>query len=149
MKRSLRFFLAFTALAVLLGGATRALGEGRSKYGNPFLWVKVGQVKVEAEMVSTPEKLYQGLGQRRELPAGRGMLFVMPRVEVQEFCMRGMKFPLDIIWIVDGRVAGLEKNVSPQFTGVLASPQPVKFVLEVPGGFADAYGIKAGDRVSW
>jgi uncharacterized membrane protein (UPF0127 family) len=149
MKRRFQLFLALAALAMLLGCASQGWGEERSEYGNPFLWVSVGQVRVKAEVVSTPERLYRGLGYRRELPQGRGMLFMMPQMAVQEFCMRGMQFPIDIIWIVRGAVVGLERNVSPKFTGTLSSPQPVNFVLELPGGFTARYGIKAGDRVSW
>ncbi len=137
------------ALVVLLALAGLAAGQDISEQGNPWVWVSIGKVKVKAEAVSTPERLYQGLSDRRELPAGRGMLFFMPAVEVQDFCMRGMHFPLDLIWIVDGRVAGLTRNVPPTFPGNLPSPTPVNFVLEVPGGFADRYGIKEGDRVSW
>jgi uncharacterized membrane protein (UPF0127 family) len=134
-------------LCLLLGGP--AAGEDLSEYGNPWLWVRVGRVQVQAEVVKTPEKLSLGLGRRRELPHGRGMLFFMPRVEVQHFCMRGMQFPLDFIWIVQGQVAGLEKNVSPAFPGTLSSPRPVNYVLEVPAGFADTYGVKVGDEVKW
>lgn len=137
------------ALVVLLALAGLAAGQDISEQGNPWVWVSIGKVKVKAEAVSTPERLYQGLSDRRELPAGRGMLFFMPAVEVQDFCMRGMHFPLDLIWIVDGRVAGLTRNVPPTFPGNLPSPTPVNYVLEVPGGFADRYGIKEGDRVSW
>src|SRR4030042_5013241 len=90
-----------------------------SEYGNPFAWVTVGQVGVKAEVVRSPGKLYLGLGHRRELPEGRGMLFIMPRMEVQNFCMRGMQFPIDIIWITKGKVVGMEKNVSPKFAGTL------------------------------
>jgi uncharacterized membrane protein (UPF0127 family) len=134
-------------LCLWLAGPAR--GDELSEYGNPVLWVTVGPVKVKAEVVSTPEKLYQGLSYRRELPAGRAMLFLLPHLEVQEFCMRGMQFPLDFIWIVQGKVAGLEKNVSPEFTGTISSPRPVNRVLEALAGFADAYGIKVGDEVKW
>lgn len=120
-----------------------------SEYGNPFVWVTVGQAGVKAEVVRTPGKVYLGLGYRQELPAGRGMLFIMPRMEQQNFCMRGMKFPLDIIWIAGGKIVGLEKNISPKFTGTLCSPRPVNFVLEVPGGFSDRYGLKVGDPARW
>ena len=148
-KRSRGWLVILTVWLGLLLLSGPAGGEERSEYGNPFLWVTVGQVKVRAEAVRTPEKLYRGLGYRKELPAGRGMLFLMPWVTVQDFCMRGMQFPIDIIWIVQGRIVGLEPNVSPQFTGTLSSPQPVNVVLEVPGGFAEKYGIRVGDRVSW
>ena len=109
----------------------------------------MGKVTVQAEAVRTPERLYLGLSHRKELPEGRGMLFFMPEKEVQTFCMRGMRIPLDLIWISDGRVAGLTRNVPATFPGDLISPAPVSHVLEVPGGFADRHGIKAGDPVRW
>lgn len=136
-------------LAVLLGLAGPVAGQDVSASGTPWLWVTIGKVKVKAEAVSTPERLYLGLSYRRELPEGQGMLFVMPEIEVQTFCMRGMQFPLDLIWIVAGRVAGITPNVPPTFPGNLPSPTPVDYVLEVPGGFAGKYGIKVGDPVRW
>jgi uncharacterized membrane protein (UPF0127 family) len=109
----------------------------------------VGKVPVQAEVVNTPEKCYLGLSYRQELPEGRGMLFVMPSKDYQYFCMRGMRFPLDIIWLVPGRIVGLERNVPAQYPGTLTSPAAVSHVLEVPAGFCDRYGIKVGDPVTW
>jgi uncharacterized protein len=120
-----------------------------SEFGNPFVWVTVGQVQVKAEAVRTPEKLSLGLGYRDRLPEGRGMLFFLPRREIQTFCMRGMQIPLDIIWITQGQVVGLEAQVAPTYDGSLLSPEPVEFVLEVPGGFAAKNGIRPGTRVAW
>jgi uncharacterized membrane protein (UPF0127 family) len=138
--------MAGLLLAALSGMAG---GQEVSEYGNPWVWVKVGQVKVKAEAVRTPAQLYQGLSHRRELPEGQGMLFFMPKKQMQTFCMRGMRFPLDFIWISEGRVVGLTRNVSPTFRGNLTSPAPTNFVLEVPGGFTVKYGLKIGDQVQW
>jgi uncharacterized membrane protein (UPF0127 family) len=135
-------------LAVLLSIAGLAGGEEVSEQGNPWVWVTIGKVKVKAEAVSTPERLHLGLSYRRNLPEGQGMLFFMPEISVQSFCMRGMRFPLDFIWIVDGRVAGITRKVPSTFPGDLPSPTPVNYVLEVPSGFADKYGIKVGDQVT-
>ena len=133
-------------MAVFAGGAG---GQEVSEQGNPWVRVSLGKVTVQAEAVRTPERLYLGLSYRRELPEGRGMLFFMPAKEVQSFCMRGMRLPLDLIWISGGRVAGVTRNVPATFPGELISPAPVNHVLEVPGGFADRHGIKTGDRVQW
>jgi uncharacterized protein len=141
--------MAGLVLAVLSGLPGGARGQGVSEQGNPWVWVTIGKVSVQAEAVRTPERLYLGLSYRGELAEGRGMLFFMPGKEVQTFCMRGMRIPLDFIWISDGRVAGLTRKVPPTFPGGLTSPAPVSHVLEVPGGFADRHGIKAGDRVEW
>ena len=144
-------------LVLLLGGlALRAalpawekLAE-MSEYGNPFVWVTIGKAKVKAEVVSSAEKMYLGLGKRPELAEGRGMLFVMPRQVVQNFCMRGMNFAIDFIWLSPGRVAGLTKNASHHDQeACYLSPEPVNFVLEVPAGFCDRQGIKVGDKATW
>lgn len=146
------WLVAGLLLAVLAGPVRGAAGDRRqevSEYGNSWVRVTVGQVTVDAEAVRTPERLYLGLSYRSELPEGRGMLFFMPAKEVQTFCMRGMRLALDLIWISDGRVAGITRNVPPTFPGNLTSPGPVSHVLEIPGGFAQRHGIKAGDRVRW
>ncbi|MDP1761736.1 MAG: DUF192 domain-containing protein [Deltaproteobacteria bacterium] len=153
VSRNLSAWVIAGLLLAALGGL--AEGEGGdggqevSEHGNPWVRVTVGKVTVQAEAVRTSERLYLGLSYRSELPEGRGMLFFMPAKEVQTFCMRGMRLPLDLIWIGEGRVAGLTRNVPPTFPGNLTSPAPVDHVLEVPGGFADRHGIKAGDRVRW
>jgi uncharacterized membrane protein (UPF0127 family) len=124
--------------------------EELSPSGNPITWVKLGQVKVKAEVVFSPEKLYLGLGKRQGLPEGHGMLFIMPTLVIQEFCMRDMRFPIDFIWLAPGRVAGITKNVPfKDQQACYASPEAVNYVLEVPAGFCDRQGIKVGDPVSW
>jgi uncharacterized membrane protein (UPF0127 family) len=153
VSRNLSAWVMAGLLLAALAGPARGQGGDRrqdvSEHGNPWVRVTVGKVTVEAEAVRTPERLYLGLSHRSELPEGRGMLFFMPAKEVQTFCMRGMRLSLDLIWISDGRVAGITRNVPPTFPGNLTSPAPVTHVLEVPGGFAHRHGIKAGDRVRW
>jgi uncharacterized membrane protein (UPF0127 family) len=148
--RAGRIRIAGVMVGLLLAALSgMAGGQEVSEYGNPWVWVKVGQVTVKAEAVRTPAQLYQGLSHRRELPEGQGMLFFMPEKEMQTFCMRGMRFPLDFIWISEGRVVGLTRHVPPTFSGALTSPKPTNFVLEVPGGFTVKYGVKLGDQVQW
>jgi len=136
------FFIPWAA--AVTGGA-----EEVSEYGNPFAWVTIGQVKVKAEVVRSPQKLYLGLSHRKELPEGRGMLFAMPDKQLQAFCMRGMNFPLDFIWLVPGRVAGLAQSVPADYPGEICSPEPVSHVLEVPAGFIERYGIRVGAPAHW
>ena len=145
-----RFSIMFLVLAGLCCPSYAAAGEELSKYGNPLIWVTLGHVRVQAEVVSSPKKLYLGLGGRPELAEGRGLLFIMPSREVQTFCMRDMRFALDFVWLAPGRVAGLTPNVSPQDQeACYRSPEPVAFVLEVPAGFCERHGILAGDPASW
>ncbi len=150
MRRTTQLFLALLMLVGLSWTPAAAGQEGLSESGNPMIWVKLGRVKVKAEVVYSPEKLYLGLGRRQGLPEGQGMLFVMPTLVIQEFCMRDMRFRIDFIWLVSGRVAGITKNVPfEDQQACYASPEPVNYVLEVPAGFCDRHGIKVGDPVSW
>lgn len=139
---------SFTLLGLLLClSCGPARGGELSPAGNPLVLLRLNQTVVRAEVVFTPDKLYLGLGGRKELPWGQGMLFLLPTFEVQEFCMRGMLIPIDIIWLAGDRVIGFHQRVSPQETGDLRSPGPADAVLEVPAGFVAAAGVRVGDRL--
>jgi uncharacterized membrane protein (UPF0127 family) len=142
-KRSL---LALVVVAAVLLVAP-VLGQEYSEFGNLLTRLAIRGVPVTAEVVSTPEKLYQGLSHRQGLPEDRGMLFLMSNPGLHAFCMRDMRFPIDIIWIADGKVAGMSEHLSQSYPGVVTPPVPVRLVLEVPGGFAERHGIKVGDPV--
>lgn len=93
----------------------------------------------------------RGLGGRLELPAKSGMVFIFDKPERYNFWMQGMFFPIDIIWINNGRVVDLTENapapsLGGQFNLPLYSPrEPANVVLEVNAGFAKKYNITVGD----
>ena len=145
-RRRIWFALGW-APALLLAGGYMVSQEYYSVYGNPIKNIRVGEVWLKVEVVRTPEKIGRGLGGRSSLPEGRGMLFVMPKRDLQDFWMQGMRVALDIVWIDRDRIVGLESNISPDHPGILTSPSPVNLVLEVPGGFCARRGIKVGDQV--
>ena len=132
-------------LASLLPGLV--WGQSYSEFGNQLTRLTIKDIPVVAEVVSTPEKLYLGLSHRQELPEGRGMLFLMPTAKHHAFCMRDMLISIDIIWIADGKVAGIHQRLSPNDKGGFRPPVPVRLVLEVPAGFAERHQIKPGDPV--
>jgi uncharacterized membrane protein (UPF0127 family) len=144
MSRKLLYLLIFIVFCL---PSSQVWGQEISPYGNILTRLTVKDTTVVAEVVSTPKKCYLGLSHRPELPEGKGMLFIMGAAKRYAFCMRDMHFPIDIIWIADGKVAGLHKQLSPRDTGTFTAPVPVRQVLEVPGGFADRHGIKVGDPV--
>ena len=135
-----------TACLLFNAGST-AWAQKLSAAGNPIIHVLVDSTVVQAEVVSSPGKLFLGLGGRRYLAPGSGMLFLMPTLEVQEFCMRGMLIPIDIIWICHNRIIGFEQNLSPKDPGIFSSPAPADSVLEVPAGFVKSTHLQIGGRV--
>lgn len=113
--------------------------------------VKIGRTQVQVEIAATPEKRAQGLSGRVELADDHGMLFPMGEPQVYAFWMKAMRFPLDIIWIRDGRVVDISENVPAPTAGELPVSvrprEPIDYVLEVNAGFVEKKGIGVGDRV--
>ncbi len=109
----------------------------------------VGSSAFRVEVVSSSHDLEKGLSGRRVLPSNSGMLFQLGAKQQAIFWMQDMLFPLDFIWISDGKVVGVDRNVpmprhneEPQKR---TAPAPVDSVLEVRA--FDANGISVGDSV--
>ena len=108
------------------------------------------------ELATTMVEQARGLSYRTSLGADAGMLFIFPSPGVQNFWMKDMHFPLDIIWIAgDGTVAGFAQDAPAPAPGtplwslpVYTSPSGVNEVLEVNAGTVARYGIKVGDAVT-
>lgn len=118
--------------------------------------ITVGNTKVTVEIAKTGEERQKGLSGRTTLDANSGMLFVFAQKKAfPSFWMKDMLFPLDIIWIADGKITKIDKNVpipSPAAnqlsTLALYNPdKPIDYVLEVNAGFSDKNKLQVGDSV--
>jgi uncharacterized membrane protein (UPF0127 family) len=105
------------------------------------------------ELAVTGDQRYRGLSGRKELASDAGMLFIFPREQVREFCMRDCFIPLDIAFIdSDLRVVMLHTMaVEPDRVGRVpyGSEVPAQYALEVPAGALEAAGVQVGDRVEF
>ena len=115
--------------------------------------VRVGNLEIKVEVADTNEKRSLGLSNRETLDAAEGMFFVFSGKSQNSFWMKDMRLPIDIIWIDEGKIVGIDQNVQPQ-PGVADAqlklyypPVPVSEVLEVNAGFSDANGLNVGDSV--
>lgn len=103
---------------------------------------------VEVELATTPDARQLGLMYRDRLEPGNGMLFIFPTSAPQSFWMKNTKIPLDILFIDDtGKIVRLHARTTPFSEASLPSDAPVRFVLEVPGGYCADNGIAEGDAV--
>jgi hypothetical protein len=91
---------------------------------------------LKVELVNTPASITQGLSGRESLDVD-GMLFVFDESVIRTFWMKDMRFAIDIIWLNDGKVIGVENDVQPPEPGTpdsqlerRTSPGPVDMVLE-------------------
>jgi len=114
--------------------------------------VAINGKEIKVEIAATPAEHYKGLSGRENLCENCGMLFKFADKRKRTFVMRKMNFPLDIIWIDGGKVAGVSENLPPEgerYRNFYESPSPVDYVLEVNAGFARENGVKIGDTVDF
>ncbi len=113
----------------------------------------VGDTEIKVEVAKTNEERAKGLSNREKLEEGSGMLFVFEKNSKPVFWMKDTKIALDIIWINDDKVVGIEKNVQPEpdkkdnQLKKYSAPTAIDYVLEVSGGFSDKNNIKTGSTV--
>lgn len=108
---------------------------------------QLGNDVFEIDVALTPEDRSRGLSGREGMKDNEGMFFIFEKAEFQNFWMKDMKFPIDIIWM-DARfqVIDITKNLSPQtYPKTFTSRSPAKYVLEINAGVSEKNNIIVGD----
>ncbi|MFA5933113.1 MAG: DUF192 domain-containing protein [Microgenomates group bacterium] len=157
-----KFWIQVTVLTLVIFG-------GFYFYSNPSIFysffpnatpivltgLKLGENNLKIEIADTPEKRARGLSGRESLATDSGMLFTFDTSSKYVFWMKGMKIPLDFIYINDGKVVDLLKNVAPPTPDQpdtdlphLSPTAEVNMVLEVNSNYIDSHGVKVGDSVT-
>jgi uncharacterized membrane protein (UPF0127 family) len=114
--------------------------------------VVIGGHTIHVELAITNAEKEKGLGYRDSLPENSGMLFVFQNKDKYGFWMKGMRFPLDFIWIDGNKIVDLSQNI-PNPAGdttqpvSLAPSAPADKVLEVNAGVIQSLGVHIGDTV--
>ncbi len=151
-------FLYLVFAAILVGVLVWAYRSGAftflnaDKHKQAMVIIRGERFRVDvADTMSTRDK---GLGGRAPLLEDEGMLFLFPSPGDRTFWMKGVDFPIDIIWILDDKVVGFAQDAQPE-PGVplhklrrYPSPVAVDKVLEVPAGTVKRVGIVVGDGVN-
>jgi uncharacterized membrane protein (UPF0127 family) len=89
---------------------------------------------IRVELAATWWQRFRGLSGRESLNGADGMLFIFPWRARWRMCMRGMKFPLDFIWMNDGKIVAIDRNIQPGRAGAIRPPKRVNMVLEARCG---------------
>lgn len=100
-------------------------------------------------LAQTHTEQYQGLSDRSRICDACGMLFTFSESQPRTFVMRRMKFPLDIVWVREGKVVGVSADLPPQEIEPYipySSGEAADTVLEVPAGSAERYGLRPGEN---
>ncbi len=159
-------FIAQTVILVLLIGAGIFFFVPSKNSGTtpeiPFLpqtaqfkEIQIGEAKIKAEIADTASKRSKGLGGKVSLGENEGMLFIFPKLDKYPFWMKGLKFPLDFVWIKNDQVVDILENIPPPQNGqadsslpIYSAKEEVDKVLEINGGTVKKFNIKVGDIIS-
>jgi len=130
-------------------------------FGRGFSWQKnrpvavIGRGRWQVEIADDGWERTKGLAGRPSLAKDRGMLFIFQEPARYNFWMKGMRFPLDIVWIRSvSQEEGVVVNITEKapslklFRTLYYSPkEPADWVLEINAGQVRQWGINVGDRV--
>ena len=98
------------------------------------------------ELALTAADSATGLMHRQDMAADHGMLFRFDQTRQVLMWMKNTPLPLDMLFIDDdGTIVGIAKDTTPFSEAIIASPGPVRYVLELNAGTAERMGIAVGD----
>ena len=108
----------------------------------------IGDATVLAEVADSDQERYLGLGNRDSMDFNRAMIFIHDGPSQYSYSMRGMRFDLDFIFIRDGKIVDIARNVAYEYPGTIKGAAEYDRVLEVNSGWVRANGVKIGDEVT-
>ncbi len=139
---------------VLIAGLTAILIALVASYASsnfrPTVDVKVGQSGIYSLWVAqTNSELYQGLSGVDKLSRNGGLLMDFKVPGYHGIAMRGMLFPLDIIWLDESKkVVSIVRN-NPVTAEDVMPTKPARYVLELTAGTSQDSAIKVGDKAEF
>lgn len=138
----LYFLIALVTLATILVFGLRK-SDSSIEINGKYFSVDVAKTDLQKE---------KGLSVYSKLAQDKGMIFPYEKSDYYTFWMKDMKFPIDIIYIDNGKIVDIFRDV-PQPKSVNESLKVYKprsvadLVLEINAGLSDIYGFKLGDLV--
>lgn len=126
--------------------------KAENKIPDKIQRAEINHTTIYLTEVRSLEERSLGLGGRDTLLEDHGMIFVFEKKDLYAFWMKGMRFPLDMIWLNDNIVVDITKNAPVVKSGEFpryTSKSPANYVIEVNAGFTDKYNINIGDQVKF
>ena len=162
MKQIILPILGVIIFIVGVGLFTQKVQDGKLSFPikksaevSPKSEVKINDITIPVEVAKTEIQRRNGLSNLDNLPEGEGMFFVFAQKDIKPpFWMKDMKFAIDILWINDGKIIQINKDVQPPAPGtsddkllLYVPSQPIDYVLEVNAGFTDEHNIIIGNEI--
>lgn len=110
----------------------------------------LGDATIKVGIADTPAERKKGLSGLKQLSDGAGLFFVFDDLDTHSIWMKDMNFAIDVIWLNSSKeVVHIVKNMTPDTYPTAFTPvRPALYILEVPAGFVEKWGIKIGDQAT-
>lgn len=118
----------------------------------PSTEVQLGSGVFNVRLADDETSRQLGLSGVESLGPNEGLLMVFDNDDTWEIWMKDMKISLDIIWLdSDKEVIYSVKNASPELSTdkIFRPSEPARYVIELPAGSVQQYGIKTGDKAEF
>lgn len=110
---------------------------------------------LDVTVADSEEERVQGLSGQESLPSNEGMLFIFPDTGQHGIWMKGMNFPIDILWLSEeGKIVNVVEDapVPNSDSGSADIPiynnaEPAKYVLETAAGTAETCDVEVGKKI--
>lgn len=138
--------IGFIALAVLQFGA----GYFQLKTHGLATTFRGGTAYLD--VADTPQLRTQGLSGVTKMRLDEGLLFDFEADDTWGIWMKGMKIPIDILWLdKKGKVVYIVRDAQPELstTKTFKPNEPARYVIELNAGAAERYMVKVGDIVEF
>jgi len=144
----MRVVVAMTLLLVALVGCAADGPQPPLPVSPLSVGTAHGPVHFRVELASSGTEHEAGLMFRTAMAPDAGMLFDFHRPTSVAFWMKNTILPLDMIFIrSDGTISTIHARAVPGSETPIYSAEPIRAVLEINAGRAEALGIEPGDRV--
>lgn len=143
----LKRFLILTVLGLLLAFIIIFALAKRARPAQQT--ISLGDDVLNVWVAATGPELTRGLSNVAYLPNNSGLLFVFSTLGDHRIWMKDMNFAIDIIWLNENlKVVDITQNVTPDsYPKQWGAKVPVKYVIEVPAGWAHEHGVKIGESM--
>lgn len=140
---------ALAALFLFLSLPSIAAAEVSFQRGQLVFETKGGErITFDVEWALTAEQRARGLMERPALPDRTGMLFDFGETRMVTMWMANTPESLDMIFIDEtGRIVRIAERTTPLSESIVASGEPVRYVLEIRGGHAAELGLDKTARL--
>lgn len=151
VARVLVLVIGLSVGSVLLGFAIVSSGERTALEPTTTIDVVSDNDRVASLQVVVADSLleqYVGLGGTSSLGPDEGMLFVFSRERTRVFGLRGMVFPIDIVFVdSNGTITQIHHADLSSNRLFHVYRGRAKYVAETPYDWTREHGVEVGDRV--